>query len=107
MHRKAAIVPINRAADRNLCDCSDRNTRTTSRPAARSGRSAPVKSTRGGLPSASPVLRGMVEFAAKPQPGDIKPKARTGVPHPFSAFSPYFSGNLRPILGVPVRRLWK
>ena len=26
---------------------------------------------------------------------------------PFSAFRPYFSPNLHPILGVPVRRLWK
>jgi hypothetical protein len=49
----------------------------------------------------------MVEFAAKPQLSDIKPKAWTDVPYPFSAFSPYFSLNLRPILGVPVRRLWK
>jgi hypothetical protein len=50
---------------------------------------------------------GTVEFVAKPQLSDIKPKVLPRVPLLFSAFGPYFSPNLRPILGVPVRRLWK
>jgi hypothetical protein len=107
MRRKAGTVPINAAADRNLCDWSDRNTRTASRSAARSGRSTPAKNHAAPDVIGIWCISGMIKFATKTQPGDTKPKVRTGVPCPFSAFSPYFSANLHPILGVPVRRLWK
>jgi hypothetical protein len=50
---------------------------------------------------------GTVEFVAKPQLSDIKPKVGGRNPPPVQRLRPYFSPKLHPILGVPVRRLWK
>src|SRR5437764_11695568 len=50
---------------------------------------------------------GTVEFVAKPQLSDIKPKVWEPRSPPVQRLRPYFSPNLHPILGVPVRRLWK
>jgi hypothetical protein len=106
MKCKTAIRPSNGAADRNL--------RLVHRSPPSDWRSAAAIHTAGwrkirAAPGRSPHPShfGTVEFTAKPQLGDIKPKVLPRVPHPFSAFGPYFSPNLRPILGVPVRRLWK
>jgi hypothetical protein len=86
---KAAIRPIKRAADRNLCDCAPQHRGAIGdQQRDPHGRLPKIRAA----PGRSPRRRilGTLESVAKPQLSDIKPKVRDLVPVLFSALGPIF-----------------